>query len=165
MRKLLMRFKLDEVIGVFCMLLMLGVTFANVLSRYLLPFAWAFTEELVCGIFIIVSLVGASISIRNKSAMGISILTDKLPEKFRKYVVIVQAIAVVVFSFLLVKYGVNMMISEMKSGMRTAALGWPEAVFGSLVPIGGVFLAVSGVQYLFSAFPSEEKAEKERGKA
>ena len=57
--------RLIELIGVLVLLVMLVVAFGNVLSRYVLPVSWAFTEELTCGLFILVSMLGAALAVND----------------------------------------------------------------------------------------------------
>ena len=146
--------KLFEVVGIVGLVVMLSVTFASILSRYVLPVAWAFTEELVCGIFILVSLLGAALAVVDGKAMGISLLTDLFPAKYQKYFALIQGLATLLFSILLIVYGIAMVQSELKVNMRTAALSWPEAVFGAGIPIGGAALAVASLIFMYKAFKS-----------
>jgi TRAP-type C4-dicarboxylate transport system permease small subunit len=90
-------------------------------------------------------MLGAALAVKDGKAMGISLLTDLLPARFQKYVTIVQGIFTGIFGYLLLKYGIAMVKSELKLKMKTAALGWPEAVFGSFVPIGGAALIVAAI--------------------
>lgn len=136
---------LFEVVAVLGLLIMLVIAFGNVLSRYLLPVSWAFTEELTCGLFILVSMLGAALAVRDGKAMGISLITDLLPQRCQKYVTIVQAVFTALFGYLLLEYGIGMVQSELRLKMKTAALGWPEAIFGSFVPIGGAALIIASI--------------------
>jgi len=159
--KFLGKYNPFEWVGVAGLAVMLVVAFGNVLSRYVLPVSWAFTEELTCGLFILVSLLGAALAIIKGKAMGISILTDHVPDKYQKYVVIIQGAAMFVFSALLFYYGCQMVKGELKIGMKTAALEWPEAVFGSFIPIGGFALMIASVVYIIkgvSNFSEKENA-------
>ena len=137
--------RLFEVIGVLGLFIMLVIAFGNVVSRYLLPTSWAFTEELTCGLFILVSLLGAALGVKDGKAMGISIVTDLLPARCQKYITIIQGLFTGIFGFLLLYYGIEMVQSELRLNMRTAALGWPEAIFGSFVPVGGAGVMVGAV--------------------
>ena len=137
--------RLFEVIGVLGLFIMLVIAFGNVVSRYLLPTSWAFTEELTCGLFILVSLLGAALGVKDGKAMGISIVTDLLPARCQKYITIIQGLFTGIFGFLLLYYVIVMVQSELRLNMRTAALGSPEAIFGSFVPIGGAALMVGAV--------------------
>ncbi len=155
--------RLFEVIGVLGLFIMLVIAFGNVVSRYLLPTSWAFTEELTCGLFILVSLLGAALGVKDGKAMGISLVTDLLPVKCQKYVTIIQGIFTGIFGFLLLYYGIEMVQSELRLNMRTAALGWPEAIFGSFVPIGGAALMVGAVCLIIKGIKEirEEHGKKE----
>ncbi|MBQ2751578.1 MAG: TRAP transporter small permease [Oscillospiraceae bacterium] len=155
---------LFEVVAVLGLLIMLIIAFGNVLSRYLLPVSWAFTEELTCGLFILVSMLGAALAVRDGKAMGISLLTDLLPQRFQKYVTIVQAIFTGLFGYLLLEYGIGMVKSELRLKMKTAALGWPEAIFGSFVPIGGAALIIASVCLVIKSI-KEIKAKHDKKEA
>ncbi len=145
-KKMFLNIKLDNICGAFGLLVMGVITFANVLSRYVLPVSWAFTEELVTGLFVLITLLGTAIVARNGSFLGLSIFTDMLPKKAKKYVSLLQPISILVFSIYLLIYGIGMVKSELKIGMKTAALEWPEAVFGSFIPIGAAFVILGALQ-------------------
>ena len=131
--------RLFEVIGVLGLFIMLVIAFGNVVSRYLLPTSGALTEGLTCGLFILVSLLGAALGVKDGKAMGISIVTDLLPARCQKYITIIQGLFTGIFGFLLLYYGIEMVQSELRLNMRTAA------IFGSFVPIGGAALMVGAV--------------------
>lgn len=132
------------------------ITFANVLARKVFHASWAFTEEITTALFILSSLLGAAVAAKKGAHMGLSALTDLLPRKFQKYVILITVIAAIVFCGFLVKYGFNMVISEFKSGQTTPALGWPEWIFGATVPIGGIFIAIRFIQSGIIAFREQE---------
>ncbi|CDZ75682.1 Hypothetical protein ING2D1G_1545 [Peptoniphilus sp. ING2-D1G] len=141
---------LFSTVGIIGLAVMLTVTFGSVLSRFVLPVAWAFTEELTCGLFILVSLLGAALAVKEGDALGISIITDNLPLKIRRYFKIISGICTSFFGFLLLKYGIQMVQSEIRLEMKTAALQWPEAVFGSFIPIGGMALILCSIVYILN---------------
>ena len=137
--------KAFEIVGVVGLVVMLAITFGSVLSRYVLPVSWAFTEELTCGLFILVSMVGAALGVERGKAMGISLITDHIPQKFMWFISFVQGAFTFLYGYLLLRYGIDMVKSELKLNMKTAALKWPEAIFGSFVPIGGAALMIASV--------------------
>lgn len=151
-----------ETLGVIGLAIMLIVAFGNVLSRYVLPVSWAFTEELTCGLFILVSMLGAAVAVKDGKAMGISIVTDRLPKSFQKYMLIIQGAFSGFFGYLLCDYGIEMVQNEMKLNMKTAALQWPEAIFGSFIPIGGVALMIGSLCLILQGlrqFTQKKKGE------
>jgi len=142
------------------LIVMLAIDFANVLGRFVLGTSWAFTEELVCALFILVTLFGAAGGARTGSHIGLSLFTDMLPQKMQKYVAVIQAAAIAVFSAFLLIYGIQMVQMEIENNIRTAALGWPEAIFGSFVPAGAAFLIIRSIQYAVTEFKKATGGEK-----
>lgn len=45
------------------------LTFGNVLSRYVLPTSWSFTEELTINVFVLLSLLGAAVCARQEGGL------------------------------------------------------------------------------------------------
>ena len=43
------------------------------------------------------------------------------------------------FCLLIIIFGVQMVISQYQLGQETAAMQWPEWIYGSFVPIGAAF--------------------------
>ncbi len=137
--------KAFEIVGVIGLIVMLMITFGSVLSRYVLPVSWAFTEELTCGLFILVSMVGAALGVERGKAMGISLITDHIPKRFTWILTFIQGAFTFLYGYLLLRYGIDMVKSEIRLHMKTAALKWPESIFGSFVPIGGAALMIASV--------------------
>lgn len=133
------------------------ITVINVMSRKFLGLSMSFLEEITTAMFILISLLGAAVAAKRGGHLGLSVLTDLIPKKYQKYVALLTWAAAAFFSFFLIKYGIVMVQSEIKMGMKTAALGWPEWVFGIFLPIGGIFIFVRFTLWAISFFiPSKE---------
>lgn len=158
MRKVLDNF--EEYILVITLTLMTVITVMNVISRKFLNASWAFTEELTTNMFILNTLLGAAIGAKKGTHMGLSVITDLLPQKFDKYVKVIVSVVSVFFCAILLKYGVDMVISEIASGQTTPALGWPEWIFGLAVPVGAFLMLVRFIQYGVSGFKKGQKEEE-----
>ena len=138
---------LEKWILVISLSVMLIITAGNVLSRKLLHFSWAFAEELTVILFIFSSLVGAAAAAKKGSLIGLTLLYDLVPHRFRKVFYITLLIASLFFTVILVYFGIDMVRSEIESGMTTAALGLPEWIFGLSIPVGGTFIGIRLIQY------------------
>ncbi|MDL2258998.1 TRAP transporter small permease [Eubacteriales bacterium OttesenSCG-928-K08] len=149
---------IENVIMATSMIVMLGITFINVIIRKFTTTSFAFTEEVVTSLFILLTLVSAAAVARRGGHIGLSALTDMLPKKIQKFVALLSAAVSVFFSALLVYYGYLMALGEFKQGMLTAALQWPEWIFGSFVPIGGLFMALEFINYAILAFKGTQEA-------
>lgn len=137
--------------------IMTFITVINVMSRKFLGLSMSFLEEITTAMFILISLLGAAVAAKRGGHLGLSVLTDLIPKKYQKYVALLTWAAAAFFSFFLIKYGIVMVQSEIKMGMKTAALGWPEWVFGIFLPIGGMFIFLRFTLWTISFFiPSKE---------
>ncbi len=150
---------IEEYISVIGLAVMLTITFVNVLSRKFLGMSWSFTEEITTNMFILITLLGAAIATKKSSHLGLTLLQDRLPQKYRKYFLTISTIIGVFFSATLLIYGVVMVMTEMDSGQLTPALGWPEWMFGSFVPIGAVFILIRTVQAGIVNYRNSNKGE------
>ncbi|MGB4439166.1 MAG: TRAP transporter small permease subunit, partial [Sedimentibacter sp.] len=83
-----------------------------------------------------------------------------LPKKSQKYVALITWAASAFFSLFLLKYGIDMVQSEIKMGITTPSLGWPEAVFGSYIVIGAAFIFIRFTQWTINAFKQPKKEVK-----
>lgn len=154
MRKLLDHF--EEYILSVSLIIMTFITFANVLARKVFSASWAFTEEITTVLFILSSLIGAAVAAKKGAHMGLSVLTDLVPKKLQRYVTLITVLAAMVFCGFLIKYGFDMVQSEIRLGQTTPAMGWPEWIFGLFVPVGGIFMAIEFIQFGINAFKGQE---------
>ena len=58
-------------------------------------------------------------------------------------------------------FGIQMVISQYRLGQETAAMQWPEWIFGSFVPIGALFATVRFVQVLIEEIRGTGEKEGE----
>lgn len=152
---------IENIIMIISMIVMLSITFINVIVRKFTTTSFAFTEELVTPVFILLTLVGAAALARRGGHIGLSAITDMIPKKLQRYVALFTAMVSIFFSVLLVYYGYKMVLGEFKQGMMTAALQWPEWIFGSFVPIGGVFLTVEFINFAILAFMKSGEGDEQ----
>ena len=91
--------------------------------------------------------------------IGLSALTDLIPQKYQKYVAVITWAAATFFSYYLIRYGISMVQSEIRMGMKTPSLGWPEWWFGLFIPIGGIFIFIRFTQWIISVFRQIKEVE------
>lgn len=135
------------------------ITVINVMSRKFLGLSMSFLEEITTAMFILISLLGAAAAAKIGGHLGLSAITDLIPKKFQKYIALITWFAATFFSYFLIKYGVVMVKSEMKMGMTTAALGWPEWIFGTFLPIGGIFIFIRFTIFTINVFKQSKEVK------
>ena len=128
-------------------LLILVLTVGNVFSRKVIHRSWSFTEELVVAVFVLITLMAAALACREGELVSLTLVTDRLPGKTKKPVVVLVTVLSVIFTVILFKYGRDKVRTQLANGKRTFVLNWPEWIFWSFVPIGSVCMILHFVEY------------------
>ena len=125
-----------------CTVIMISLAFANVIGRYVLHSSISFTEEIVCGLFVLLSMMGTSIAIRKQSHLGLSVITDLMSAGFQRFFTVFANLLGAAISILLLKLGCDMVHTQIVLGSITATLQWPAWIYGVFLPIGATFMAI-----------------------
>lgn len=138
---------IEKIILVITMLLILALTVGNVFSRYVIHRSWSFTEEIVVAVFVLITLLAAALACREGELVNLTLVTNLLPEKTEKPLMILVTVLCVIFSLILFKYGLDKVITQLENGKRTFVLNWPEWIFWSFVPIGAGCMILHFIEY------------------
>lgn len=151
---------LEKWVLVFSTILILVLTVGNVLSRKVLHRSWSFTEELVVAVFVLITLLAAALACREGELVSLPLLTDRLPKKSRKLVMVIITVLSLVFTLILFKYGLDKVLTQLENGKRTYVLNWPEWIFWSFVPIGAGCMALHFVEHCLDVCTDFKYAKK-----
>ena len=127
-------------------LLILVLTVGNVFSRKVIHRSWSFTEELVVAVFVLITLMAAALACREGELVSLTLVTDRLPGKTKKPVVVLVTVLSVIFTVILFKYGMDKVLTQLANGKRTFVQNWPEWIFWSFVPNGSVCMILHLVE-------------------
>lgn len=131
---------------------MATLNFSNVISRYVIHASISFTEELTTNLFVYNTFFGAALGARRGAHLGLTILSELVPPKFSKWIIVLSSYASAVLFFVLVYFGYGMTKSQFDFGQTTAALGLPEWWFGLAIPVGafviGISFLIAGTEYM-----------------
>lgn len=134
--------KVEKVLCCVTIIAMVAITSLNVVSRFFFHLSLSFSEEITTGLFVLLSLLGSAIGVRKKSHLGLNVVTDHLPHAVQHGLHIFANLLGAAFCALMTFTGVQMALSEFRSGQITASLQWPEWIFGSLLPLGFAFVTI-----------------------
>ena len=137
---------IEEIICIICTVVMVCITFANVICRWTGIGSLAFSGEIVTYLFILLSMMGTAIAAKRRAHLGLTILPDAVNFKARKALLVFVYALCTVFSAVLCYYGVLMVINQYNLGMVTAAMQWPEWIYDTFVPFGAVFITIRFAQ-------------------
>ena len=139
------------------------ITFANVVVRKLSDSQFAWTEELVINLFVLLIMLGCGLCTREGSLISLSLIFDRLKVGGKKVLVVITTIVNTVFWVLLLWTGWEKVLSQIASGKHTNSLGWPEWVFTIFLPIGAIFLILHTIEYLVDVRHGDADCVKEEG--
>ena len=149
--------RLEEVLCAVLFAVMAVITFINIISRYLLKYSFAFTEELVVSFFVWLTLLGTSIAFREQSHLGFSFLVDRLPPKIRRIFLLVSAgLGAALFIFL-IYFSMGQIGEEISLGITSSGIGVPQWWYTIGVPVLSVLIVLRVFQ---GAYRASRKMEK-----
>lgn len=135
---------LERVIMAVGVILMAINTIVNVISRFVFNNSIAFAEELNSIFILLVTFAGIGYAARHGRHIRMSAISDALPKRARKILMIATTAITAALLLVLAWYAVQYIISLQAKGRVYPALGIPVYVSYLWVPIG---LAVTGIQY------------------
>jgi TRAP-type C4-dicarboxylate transport system permease small subunit len=122
------------------------VAFINVITRYLIRFSLAFTEELVVSLFVWLTLLGTAIAFREGSHLGFSFLVDRCPRPVQRFSIWSGAVLGVGLFGLLVYFGLGQIRTERLLGTTSEALAIPQWWYTAGIPVFGLLVIVRILQ-------------------
>ncbi len=136
------------------------ITFVNVVVRKLTTSQFAWTEELVINLFVLLIMLGCALCVREGGLITLSLVFDRLKRKGQKVLVIICTVADCVFWAFILKAGYDKVITVMNNGKLTSSLRWPEWVFQIFLPIGAVLLLLHTVEYCIDFLAAKPELEE-----
>lgn len=130
--------KIENVILNLSMLLVLVLTFGNVIARKIFQHSWGFTEEIVVAVFVLLSLLGAGLAARDEGGLvNLGLIPEFVKPKTNKVLRVISTIICLIYSLILTAEGINRVITD---GTSTPILHIPKSYFWVFVVIGGISL-------------------------
>ena len=140
---------------------MTGLTFVNVVSRYVFSASLSFSEEITTYLFVLLSLLGSAIAAKRGAHLGLTLITDHLGPRAGRILGIISMIFATLFSALICYFGVFMTINQFTKGQLTAGTQLPEWIFGAFVPVGALFVTIRFGQNLFRLLAGKHIAHED----
>jgi TRAP-type C4-dicarboxylate transport system permease small subunit len=130
----------EEGLMVLVMAVMTMVAFINVVTRYVIRYALAFTEEIVVSLFVWLTLLGTAIAFRQGAHLGFSFIVDRAPKAVQRVSIwFAAALGVVLFGFL-IYFGIGQIRSERMLGTTSESLAIPQWWYTAGIPVFGILI-------------------------
>lgn len=114
------------------------VTFVNIVSRYVTKSSIAFTEEITINLLVVLTMSGAVVAIRERAHLGFTFFLDKSRGPSKTALTWLVALLVILFLLVLIVYGGEMLINQAGRGRSTPSLQIPQWLFTLAIPLCGV---------------------------
>ena len=132
----------EEVLCATLFAIMAIVAFVNVISRYLLKYSLAFTEELLISFFVWVTLLGAAIAFREGSNLGFNFITDRLPQKIQKILLWISALLGAFLFLFLIYFSIYQVKEEIVLKITSSGIGIPQWWYTIGMPVWSVLVII-----------------------
>lgn len=139
------------------------ITFINVMVRKFSTSQFAWSEELVINLFVLLIMLGCALCVREGGLITLSLVFDRLKRGGQKVLVCIVTVANMVFWALLLKAGYDKVLTVMANGKLTSSLRWPEWVFQIFLPIGAVLLLLHSIEYFIDFMTDKIGVVEEEG--
>jgi len=136
----------EEILGAFVLAVMAVVTFVNVITRYVIVFPLAFTEEVTVNLFVWVVLLGASMAFRRNGHLAMGFFYNLLPISLKKICFFISMGSSILFFSLLAWLGSVQVRDEIELGVTSDALAISVAWYSIGVPVFSVLIIMRILQ-------------------
>ncbi|WP_432403117.1 TRAP transporter small permease [Wukongibacter sp. M2B1] len=139
--------KLFEGVTFFCVLAMILVVLLQVFSRFALPKAPSWTEELSRILFITSVAFAAPIGMKKGEFVRVDTITSLLPRTLKKILELIVDIAVFAFIMMVAYHAIDFI--KLGTIQRSPSLGVPMSLPFSAMFIAPFFIGVYGLKRVF----------------
>lgn len=131
-----------------CILLIIDVV-VEVLMRFVFIKPMVYGEQLACYLMIWMSMVAASLALRQGGHMALDIVQKKVPEKVRLVLVIITHLCVMFFLMIMTIYGFKHCWTvrlQRSPVVFNISMAWPYLA----IPVGGVFMIIQHIEVILN---------------
>lgn len=90
--------KIEEIIAGICLTIMSILAFTNVLARYFFHASFSFSDEITTYLFVLLSLIGASIAAKRHEHLGFTVIEDLVPPAIKRILNFISYLMAVIFT-------------------------------------------------------------------
>ena len=149
----------ENIVLAVSMLLVLILTFGNVIARKVFNHSWGFTEEIVVAVFVLISLLASGVAAKDGGLINLGLITDNVGPWTKKVLHVISTIICVAYSLILTYEGIGRIKAD---HTFSPILHIPKGIFWGFVVVGGISLTLHFIENCVMMFVSEDG--KEAGK-
>ena len=148
---------IENIVLALSMVLVLVLTFGNVVARKIFHHSWGFTEEIVVAVFVLISLLAAGVAARDGGLINLGLITDHVKPGVRKVMHLITTVICVIYSLLLAWEGWGRIQAD---HTFSPILHISKGIFWSFVVIGGISLALHFIENCILMFADDQQGKE-----
>lgn len=129
------RFGVERFLGAAAMALIVAITLANVLVRYLSDVSFAFTEEVSVFLLIFLTFMGSAKAFLDGNQIAVTFFIDSLSWRWKRRWLLFGLATSALMMVLLVWYGGRMAWDDYDLDVTSPGLGWPQWIYTVWLPL------------------------------
>ena len=140
---------LDNFEGYVCVVMLIAmsiIVFMQVICRFILKSSLPWSEEASRYLLVWVSFLGGAYGVRKGAHLGVEAVLLLLPKKLRGIVELLSMVLGVVLCSVILKYGVDIVITQMNRMQYSPAMRIPMGYIYLAIPVGMVLFIVRYIQ-------------------
>ena len=159
--KYLLSLEYEYIIGGILTSVLMIMLFINVIGRYFFNYSFAVTEDLSRFAFVWIVYIGAIVAARYGIHFRVKVQLLLLPEKTRKYVLLLADLIWFSLCILVVFYGVQVIADMFKYPMKSATVKINVVYAWAIVPIAFSLMAIRLAYRRYYEFREDMRKEKD----
>lgn len=136
----------EEALAAGLLVVMAALAFANIVTRYLTRYSFAFTEEIEVAALVWLTMLGAAVGFREAAHLGFTILRDQFPPAVRRALSGLSLAVSIATMAALIWAGLRQIQQQIALGTTSEALGIPEWTYTAALPVGAALIIVRVLQ-------------------
>ena len=108
----------------------------------------------------ILSILGAATAAKRQAHLGLSVITDLLPQMAQRVIALICDLLGAAFCAAIVYLGYLMVQNQLNNNILSMGMSWPVWLYGIWLPIGGVVLFIREIQLAIRNFIAAAKKEE-----
>lgn len=130
----------EKAVIINALVLMVIVTFAQVIARFALHSPLSWSAEMARYLFVWITLIGASLAISKGAHFGIDVLAQSLPQKLQRLLSVLTFFVILLFALIMIVYGFQ--VVQFTWMQFSPALHIRMSFPYLAIPISGIFMII-----------------------
>ncbi|RSD29024.1 TRAP transporter small permease [Mesobacillus subterraneus] len=145
----------EKKLAIVLMFAMAVIVSAAVVFRYVFkePLFWA--GEVSIFLLIYITFIGGSLGLKYKTQASVTLVTDYLPEKIKKWVAVLAHVFMLAFMAILLFYCFTWITSSSVAIQRSSAILLPMWIPYAILPVGLLFATIHLISNMLEIFKNQ----------